>query len=283
MDLTGKTVQDKGLILSPWRLRLHEIIFESDTAAGKAFDVALLWAIIFSVIAVMLESVRGIEVRYGAVLRGVEWFFTIIFTVEYLARIISVGRPFKYMVSFLGIIDLLAVIPTYLSIFVAGTQFFLVLRTIRLLRVFRIFKLARFLGEADVLMRALKASRFKITVFLGAVLSIVIITGTAMYLIEGNENGFTSIPMSIYWAIVTLTTVGYGDIAPRTVPGQVLASLIMIMGYAIIAVPTGIVTVELAQAGKTETAQACPACSLQDHDHDAVHCKHCGARLDGKG
>jgi len=281
MDITGKKVQDKSGILSHWRLRMHEIIFESDTRAGKAFDVVLLWAIIISVAAVMLESVREIEAEYGTMLRAVEWFFTVLFTVEYLARIVSVGRPLKYMTSFLGIIDLLAVIPTYLSVFVTGTQFFLVLRTIRLLRVFRIFKLARFLGEAEVLARALRASRFKITVFLGVVFSSVIIMGTAMYLIEGSENGFTSIPRSIYWAIVTLTTVGYGDIAPRTVLGQVLASVIMILGYGIIAVPTGIVTVELSQAGKAVTSQACPSCSLQGHDGDAVYCKHCGARLDG--
>jgi len=281
MDITGKKVQDKSGILSPWRLRLHEIIFESDTRAGRAFDVLLLWAIIISVLAVMLESVREIEADYGAVLRTVEWFFTIIFTVEYLARIVSVGRPVKYMTSFLGVVDLLAVIPTYLSVFVSGAQIFLVLRTIRLLRVFRIFKLARFLGEAEVLARALRASRFKITVFLGVVFSSVIIMGTAMYLIEGIENGFTSIPRSVYWAIVTLTTVGYGDIAPKTVLGQALASVIMILGYGIIAVPTGIVTVELSQAGKAVTAQACPSCSLQGHDGDALYCKHCGARLDG--
>lgn len=283
MSFTGNNAEDKGRIVSGWRLRMHEIIFESDTRAGKLFDVALLWAILFSVVAVMLESVKDIEALYGNVLRNVEWFFTILFTVEYIARIISVGRPLKYMTSFLGIIDLLAIIPTYLSLFVAGAQFFLVLRTIRLLRVFRIFKLARFLGEADVLRRALKASRFKITVFLGVVFSSVVIMGTAMYLIEGSENGFTSIPRSIYWAIVTLTTVGYGDIAPRTVLGQVLASVIMIMGYGIIAVPTGIVTVELSQAGKPVTSQACPSCSLQGHDGDAVYCKHCGARLDGTG
>ncbi|HPJ39371.1 MAG TPA: ion transporter, partial [Spirochaetota bacterium] len=209
MDITGKKVQDKDKILSPWRRKLHEVIFEADTFGGKAFDVALLWAIVISIVAVMLESVQSIEARYGMELRGVEWFFTVLFSIEYIARIVSVGRPVKYMFSFLGIVDLLAVIPTYLSIFFAGSQYFLVIRAIRLLRVFRIFKLARFLGEADVLMRALRASRFKITVFLGAVLSIVVIMGTVMYLVEGSENGFTSIPRSIYWAIVTLTTVGY--------------------------------------------------------------------------
>jgi len=280
MDITGKKVQDKDKILSPWRRKLHEVIFEADTFGGKAFDVALLWAIVISIVAVMLESVQSIEARYGMELRGVEWFFTVLFSIEYMARIVSVGRPVKYMFSFLGIVDLLAVIPTYLSIFFAGSQYFLVIRAIRLLRVFRIFKLARFLGEADVLMRALRASRFKITVFLGAVLSIVVIMGTVMYLVEGSENGFTSIPRSIYWAIVTLTTVGYGDIAPKTIIGQALASVIMIMGYAIIAVPTGIVTVELSQAGRAGiTAQACPQCASEGHDSDAHFCKYCGARL----
>ncbi len=280
MDITGKRVQDKSRILSPWRIRLHEIIFEAETAGGKAFDVALLWAIVISIVAVMLESVQSIETEHGRLLRGVEWFFTLLFSLEYLARIISVGRPVKYIFSFLGIVDFLAVIPTYLSVFFAGSQYFLVIRAIRLLRVFRIFKLARFLGEADILVRALRASRFKITVFLGAVLSIVVIMGTIMYLIEGSDNGFTSIPRSIYWAIVTLTTVGYGDIAPKTVLGQALASMIMILGYAIIAVPTGIVTVELTQAGKSAvTTNACPQCGAEGHDHDALYCKYCGSRL----
>ena len=280
MDITGKRVQDKSRILSPWRIRLHEIIFEAETAGGKAFDVALLWAIVISIVAVMLESVQSIETEHGRLLRGVEWFFTLLFSLEYLARIISVGRPVKYIFSFLGIVDFLAVIPTYLSVFFAGSQYFLVIRAIRLLRVFRICKLARFLGEADILVRALRASRFKITVFLGAVLSIVVIMGTIMYLIEGSDNGFTSIPRSIYWAIVTLTTVGYGDIAPKTVLGQALASMIMILGYAIIAVPTGIVTVELTQAGKSAvTTNACPQCGAEGHDHDALYCKYCGSRL----
>jgi len=282
LDLSDKRAKSKERLISNWRVRLHEIIFEADTAAGKAFDVILLILILSSVTAVMLESVVSIEAEHGTLLRILEWTFTILFTIEYLARIICIGKPFKYIFSFLGIVDLLAVIPSYLSLFVSGTRFLIVIRTIRLLRVFRIFKLARYISEGNVLLHALRASRYKITVFLGTVLSLVIIAGTAMYLVEGAENGFTSIPKSIYWAIVTLTTVGYGDIAPNTVFGQMLASLIMIMGYGIIAVPTGIVTVEMANLKKEEkmiTTQACPVCSRDGHDTDALYCKYCGGQL----
>ncbi len=273
--------QDKGESLNQWRVRLHEIIFEADTPVGKAFDVALLVAILASVAAVMLESVNSIEIRVGHVLRDVEWFFTILFTVEYVLRIVSVRRPLRYIFSFLGIVDLLAVLPTYLSLIFVGTQYLLVIRTFRLLRVFRIFKLSRYLGQARVLATALKASREKIVVFLGTVLTIVIIMGTVMYLVEGEKNGFTSIPRSIYWAIVTLTTVGYGDIAPRTVLGQAIASMIMILGYGIIAVPTGIVTVELSRASRQgESTVVCRECSHEGHDSDAVYCKHCGTKLE---
>lgn len=271
----------KDRINQAWRLRLHEIIFEADTAAGKTFDVFLLIFIICSVLTVMFESVESVKASYGQILRFLEWMFTVIFTIEYIARIITIGRPLKYVFSFLGIIDLLAVAPTYLSLFIGGSHFLMVIRTVRLLRVFRIFKLARYLSEADVLITALKASRYKITVFLGTVVMLVIIMGTIMYLVEGSEGGFTSIPRSIYWAVVTLTTVGYGDIAPTSVAGQFIASIIMIMGYGILAVPTGIVTVELANLRqKTEiTTQSCPACSSQGHDADALHCKYCGAKL----
>lgn len=278
MDLSNTKARDINRLKSSWRKRLHEIIFYADTPLGKLFDVVLLWLILISVCAVMLESVQEIQQSYGPFLRGFEWFFTVIFSIEYVFRIITIGRPVKYIFSFMGIVDLLAVIPTYLSLFVAGTQYFLVIRTIRLLRVFRIFKLVRFIGEADVLMQALRTSRYKIIVFLGAVFSIVVIMGTFMYLIEGAENGFTSIPRSIYWAIVTLTTVGYGDIAPRTVPGQALASVIMILGYAIIAVPTGIVTVELSHAQK-QKGLSCVGCGALGHDHDARYCKYCGAKI----
>jgi voltage-gated potassium channel len=229
----------------------------------------------------MLESVSSIQARYGDVLRSIEWFFTFLFTIEYLARLVAVRSPRRYAFSFLGLIDLIAIVPTYLSIIFVGSQYLLVIRTIRLLRVFRIFKLGRYLGEAQVLTQALRASRAKIIVFLLTVLSIVIITGTLMYLIEGPENGFTSIPISIYWSIVTLTTVGYGDIAPKTVLGQAVASFIMITGYGIIAVPTGIVTSELNKISyKTNpSTQSCPNCLSQDHDSEAAYCKHCGTRL----
>jgi voltage-gated potassium channel len=258
---------------SSWRNSLYEIIFEADTPAGKAFDVALLWAIVCSIMVVMLESVSSIQARFGPVLRTLEWFFTIIFTTEYIARLIAVRSPQRYAFSFLGIIDFIAVVPTYLSIIFVGSQYLLVIRTIRLLRIFRIFKLGRYLGEAQVLVEALRASRPKIIVFLLTVLSIVIITGTLMYLIEGPENGFTSIPISIYWSIVTLTTVGYGDIAPKTVLGQALASFIMITGYGIIAVPTGIVTSELTKISYKEntSTQTCPNCLAQDHDAEAAY------------
>jgi voltage-gated potassium channel len=263
-----------------WRHRLYEIIFEAETPEGRAFDIALLWAIVISVIAVMMESVQHLYARYGTLLRIVEWIFTIIFTLEYIARIIAVRNPKQYIFSFLGIIDLLALLPSYLSLIFLGSQYFLAIRTIRLLRVFRIFKLTRYLGEAEVLAKALRASTYKITVFLGVVISIVIISGTLMYIIEGEKSGFTSIPTSIYWAIVTLTTVGYGDIAPQTTLGQTLASFIMIVGYGIIAVPTGIVTSEITRASHMKAStNVCPNCLTQDHESDAIFCKHCGTKL----
>ncbi len=263
-----------------WRQKLHTIIFEADTAGGKVFDVALLVLILVSIIVVMLESVAGIRTTHGPALRAVEWIITALFTVEYVIRLITVTRPLKYATSFFGIVDLLAIIPTYLSLLITGTQSLLVIRALRLLRVFRVLKLAHFVGEARLLRTALMGSLKKIIVFLGAVLTVVLIVGAAMYLIEGEENGFTSIPQSIYWAIVTMTTVGYGDIAPQTVLGKILASLLMITGYGIIAVPTGIVTVELAGAQKKAiTTQACPSCSAEGHDLDARHCKYCGELL----
>ena len=259
---------------------LHEIIFEADTPAGKAFDVALLVLIILSVVAVMLESTVGVATRYSQVLRAFEWIVTISFTIEYVLRLYCVGRPARYARSFFGIVDLLAIHPTYLSLIIPGAQSLLVIRALRLLRVFRVLKLAQFVGEASELSAALRASVRKIIVFLGAVLTIVVIVGSMMYLIEGEANGFTSIPVSIYWAIVTMTTVGYGDLAPQTPLGKILASAIMIMGYGIIAVPTGIVSVELAGVVKKRiTTQACPDCGVGGHDHDAVHCKFCGAKL----
>jgi voltage-gated potassium channel len=203
----------------------------------------------------------------------------VLFTVEYLLRLISVTRPVPYVVSFFGLIDLLSVLPTYLALVMPGTHSLMVIRAVRLLRVFRILKLARFVDDAELLGRALRASRRKITVFLGGVLTIVLLVGTLMYLIEGEEHGFTSIPTSMYWAVVTMTTVGYGDIAPKTGVGRLLAACVMILGYGILAVPTGIVSVELAQVTRSVSTQACPACGRQGHDIDASHCKHCGAAL----
>jgi voltage-gated potassium channel len=264
---------------APWRARLHEIIFEADTPAGRAFDVALLVAIVVSILAVMLESVAAIRGEHGRALRALEWTLTVAFTVEYVLRLLAVDQPGRYARSFLGIVDLLAILPTYLALVVPEAHTLLVIRSLRLLRVFRILKLSQFLGEAQQLQQALRASRRKITVFLGTIVTIIVIVGTAMYVIEGEEHGFTSIPMSMYWAVVTMTTVGYGDIAPRTALGQLLAALLMILGYGIIAVPTGIVSVELAQAGRAVSRQACPACGAEGHDVDAVHCKFCGGLL----
>jgi voltage-gated potassium channel len=269
---------------APWRERLRIIIFEADTPAGKAFDVALLIAIVLSVTAVMLESVSRTRARYGAALDAWEWAFTLLFTVEYVLRLVSVPKPTHYARSFFGVVDLLAILPTYVSVLIPGAESMLVIRGLRLMRIFRVFKLGQFLGEASLLRRALAASRHKITIFLGMIVILVVILGAAMYLIEGEENGFTSIPLSVYWAIVTMTTVGYGDLAPQTVAGKLLASIVMIAGYAIIAVPTGIVTAEIlesANPSKPVTTRCCPDCMSEGHDADAQHCKDCGASLDG--
>ncbi len=263
-----------------FQFQLHEIIFEADTLAGKWFDILLIISITASVSVVMLDSVTSFNNAYNVLLYKLEWGFTLLFTLEYLLRLICVRRPLNYAFSFLGMVDLFSILPTYLSLFIPGSQYLVVIRVLRVLRVFRVFKLVHFMGEASILIRALKASRRKIIVFLMTVLTLVIIFGSLMYLIEGTENGFTSIPRSIYWAIVTMTTVGYGDISPKTSLGQALASVIMILGYAIIAVPTGIVTTELSMAVKKKvTTQACPECMAQDHDSDAVFCKICSARL----
>jgi voltage-gated potassium channel len=262
-----------------WRTRLHEVIFESDTPAGRAFDLALLVAILVSVAAVMLESVPAIRAEYGPVLRAVEWAITAAFTVEYVLRLLAVERPARYARSLLGVIDLLAIAPSYLALVAPETLSFMVIRVVRLLRVFRILKLAQFLAEAHLLASALRASRRKITVFLGFIATVVVIVGALMYVIEGEDHGFTSIPTSMYWAVVTMTTVGYGDIAPRTALGQLVAALLMILGYGVIAVPTGIVSVELASVSRGVSRQACPGCGREGHDPDAVHCKYCGASL----
>ncbi len=264
-----------------WRTRLHEIIFEAETPAGRAFDVALIAAICFSVMAVLLESVATIRQNYGPALNLTEWCFTLLFTFEYFIRLLCVRQPWRYALSFFGIVDLLAILPTFISLFLPGTHYLLVIRILRLLRVFRIFKLAGYLSEAHVIRRALWASQKKISVFLMTVVALVVIIGSLIYVIEGEENGFANIPVSIYWAIVTLTTVGYGDISPQTPIGKMLASVVMIAGYGIIAVPTGIVTVEFSQAmTKGEvTTEACPNCGAEGHDPDARYCKYCSARL----
>ena len=263
-----------------WRTVLHEVIFEADTPIGKGFDVLLIVSILACVLAVMLDSIGAVRLQFGSLLYAVEWFFTILFTAEYLLRLACVGRPLKYATSFYGVVDLLAIIPTYLSLMLPGSQYLLVIRILRILRIFRILKLVTYLGEARLLMQALRASRRKISVFLYTVLTLVVIFGSLMYVIEGPENGFTSIPRSIYWAIVTLTTVGYGQVAPQTPFGQFLASVVMIFGYGIIAVPTGIVTVEMSQAfSRKESTQSCPECSAEGHDFDASHCKYCGSNL----
>lgn len=258
----------------------YEVIFEADTRKGKVFDLLLLIIIVISVVLVMLESVVTIRESHRQLLRIAEWIITIIFTIEYIVRIIVVRKSWQYIFSFYGIIDFLSVIPTYLSLVLVGSQSLIVIRILRLLRVFRILKLTRYTHAGRVLARALWASREKISVFIFFVITLVVIIGTLMYLIEGENGGFKSIPLSIYWAIVTLTTVGYGDISPVTPTGQFLASVVMILGYAIIAVPTGIVTAEMVSPTKSKNnTQVCPNCLHDSHEDDAIHCKKCGSKL----
>jgi voltage-gated potassium channel len=265
-----------------WKHRLHEIIYEADTKAGKIFDVVLLVAILASVLLVMLESVESFDAKHHDLLNISEWIITILFSIEFILRIISIEKPLKYVFSFYGIIDLLSTIPKYLSLFFIGSHHLAALRALRLLRVFRILKLARYIGASNKLLIALKASKAKISVFLFFVLILCIILGTVMYMVEGAENGFTSIPRSVYWAIVTLTTVGYGDIAPHTPLGQFIASIIMILGYGIIAIPTGIVSAEITKDtdNKVHTnTQACKSCGKENHKDDADFCYNCGSKL----
>ena len=267
-------------ILTGWRERGHVVIFESDTPAGKAFDVALILAILLSIAVVMLESVEGIRATHGPALRNAEWAFTLLFTLEYLLRLACVRRPVRYAGSFFGIVDLFSILPTYVSVLIPGAQALLVIRTLRILRVFRVLKLVNYVTESEALLRALHASRRKIAVFVVAVFSLVVIFGSLMYLIEGPEHGFTSIPRGLYWAIVTMTTVGYGDISPQTNLGQAIAACIMVLGYGIIAVPTGIVTAELTSAApKDVSGQACPHCGAGGHRFDAVYCRLCATEL----
>ena len=267
--------------LPAWKKRLQEIIFEADTPAGKLFDVFLLFIIVLSTLVVMLESVPSQTNQYKNLFVILEWVFTILFTIEYILRVLVVNRKRHYIFSFFGIVDLLSILPSYLALIFTGAQVLIVIRIIRLFRIFRILKLAQFIGAGNSLRKAMLASRHKISVFLLTVIMSVIISGTLMYLIEGPENGFTSIPISIYWAIVTMTTVGYGDISPHTPLGQALASFIMVLGYGIIAVPTGIVSAEMFDLKTKEklTTQVCPNCLKEGHDSDAHHCKFCGSKL----
>jgi len=263
-----------------WRLRLHEIIFEADTPAGKSFDILLIVAIILSIVTVMFDSVAEIHTEYGRPLYIIEWFFTLLFSVEYLLRIISLRNPAQYTRSFYGIVDLVSILPTYISLLIPGSQYLMIIRVLRLLRIFRILKLAQYLNEAEFLLKAMRASLRKISIFLFVILTLVLIFGSLLYIIEGDEGGFTSIGISCYWAITTLTTVGYGDISPQSPLGRAVASIIMIMGYGVIAVPTGIVTAELVApiTGQVST-QACPDCGAEKHSYDALFCKSCGAEL----
>ncbi len=263
------------------RQRLGDIIFGHESPGGKAFDVALLFAILLSILNVMLESVASIQSDFGHILAGVEWGLTVLFSLEYGLRIYAAKRRLAYIFSFLGLVDLVSIVPTYVSLLVPGSQALSTIRALRLLRVFRVLKLVDFLHEAEELTTALRASARKIIVFLGAVLTLTVIMGSLMYLIEGQENGFTSIPRSVYWAVVTLTTVGYGDIAPQTVGGQMVAPIVMVLGYGIIAVPTGIVSADLVDS-RRRRARLCGGCGASAHDSDATFVKHCGANLKGK-
>lgn len=278
------TTQWEHRVLAPppgsWHHRAYRIVFDSDTPAGRAFDVGLIVAIVLSVAVVMLESVAGIRARHGTLLRTLEWGMTLLFAAEYVMRLAIVQRPHRYALSFYGLVDLLALLPTIASLLVPGAQSLLAVRMLRLLRVFRILKLGRYLDEASTLRTALWASRRKIAVFVMFVFTLVVVLGALMYLVEGGKGGFTSIPRSVYWAVVTLTTVGYGDISPVTPLGQFVATIIMLLGYGILAVPTGIVTVEMANAARPPPSpETCPRHPSIVHDSDAAFCRICGSHL----
>jgi voltage-gated potassium channel len=271
---------DFGRPAGGWRLKLYSIIFESDTRAGVLFDEVLLVAIVASVAVVMLDSIDSFASRHTIVLGALEWLFTVLFTIEYLGRLLCVERPWRYARSFFGIVDLASVLPTYLAVLVPGLHVLIDVRVLRLLRVFRILKLTEYIAEYQFLLAALRSSRRKIAVFLSAVVLIVVSMGTVVYVIEGPANGFTSIPISVYWAITTMTTVGFGDITPKTDLGRFIASLMMLMGWGVLAVPTGIVTAEITtRRMQTEATRACGACGTAGHAADASFCRHCGARL----
>ncbi len=272
---------DLGRPLSGWRLRLYTIIFEADTRAGRAFDVILIGFILASVAVVVLDSMASVHQRAGDWLKLLEWFFTIVFTVEYLARLACVRHPLRYARSFFGIIDLLAILPAYLAIFVPEMHALIDVRLLRLLRLFRLLRLTAYVSEYGALRRALYASRRKILVFLSFVLLVVMVMGTLMYVVEGPENGFTSIPVGVYWAITTLTTVGFGDVTPKTDLGRFIASLMMLLGWGTLAVPTGIVSAELVgqKAPRETTTRTCQVCLSEGHSPSAGFCSHCGAVL----
>jgi voltage-gated potassium channel len=264
-----------------WRLKLFQIVFESDTPAGRLFDAIVIAAIVASVVAVIADSIAVVASRHGDALNAIEWFFTVLFTIEYLARLACIERPLRYARSFFGIVDLAAVLPTYIAIFFPEAAVLLDIRILRLVRVFRIFKLTRYLAEIRALGRAMANSMRKILVFLAVVVMVVLIVGTLMYVIEGPQNGFTSIPKAIYWALSTITTVGYGDIVPRTELGRALASVVMLIGWGILAVPTGIVTAEMTvQSLGRSRMMICPACGAGSHDADAAFCRRCGTKLE---
>lgn len=271
-----------GRPLAGWRLRAYTVIFEADTTAGRRFDILLIAAILVSVSTVMAESVEAVERDFGDLLLVLEWFFTLLFSVEYLLRLCCVRRPLRYATSFFGVVDLLSVLPTYLGLAFPATHFLVDVRVLRLLRIFRIFKLVAYVSEYRALGQALAASRRKILVFLSIVLMLVLVMGTLMYVVEGPRNGYTSIPASIYWAIVTMSTVGYGDITPQTDLGRVIASVMMLLGWGILAVPTGIVGAEMTALrlgrGRT-TTRTCHACLTEGHEPDARFCRDCGAKL----
>lgn len=279
MAMNGAVAESEKGPLTGWRADLHRVIFESATPAGRLFDEIVLWAIVLSVLAVILDSVDSLHAVYGQLFYTAEWFFTGLFTVEYIARLVAVRRPALYARSAFGIIDLIAVLPSYLTIFVPGLQGTVVLRLFRLLRIFRILKLARYVSQGDALLLAIRASKEKIVIFLAFVVFSVTAMGSLMYLVEGPENGFTSIPTSIYWAIVTLSTVGFGDIVPITPLGKALASFTMILGYGFIAVPTGLVTAELLRAKAGVSQRACDDCGNTENDPDARYCKRCGGSI----
>lgn len=268
--------------ISPWKRKLHEVIYEADTPAGRLFDVILLVVIVLSIVLVMLESVKELYILYYEEFIIAEWVITILFSIEYILRIVSIQKPKNYIFSFYGIVDFLSTIPTYLALFMGGGNLFFAIRALRLLRVFRVLKITRYIGESRMLISALKNSRVKIFVFLFAVVVICIIMGTVMHLVEGEAGGFDNIPLSIYWCIVTLTTVGFGDIAPITPLGRFIASFIMITGYGIIAVPTGIVSAEYSKTSNKPTpvnTQVCPYCNETKHLDGAEFCHNCGNKI----